>query len=387
VTAREWAGRIATVLLIVVVLSLVVGHLLGTPILLGYVDSDSMEPTIDKGDAFISIPQPLAGDVEEGDVIVYEARELDGGGLTTHRVVEVTDEGYVTKGDNNPFTDQDGPEPIVREEQVEAEALQVGGHVVTIPYLGTVVGGIGSVADGVRNTLASTFGLGAATSPRGFGLLLVGAGLALVALASGGAGRGVRVTDRRTDRENVIKLWAAVGTVAIVVVLLATAAMVVPGGVQEFGVASQDDPSSDPLAVEPGASAEIEYPVDNAGIVPTVAIMEPHSDRIDVQPDRVTVGGRSTETATARIQASEETGVHYRHVSEHRYLMVLPPGVIEVAHDVHPVFAIVLVDLVVAGLVVLAGVALLGTDDIRLRPSGSGRPATEQVRQAVFRWF
>lgn len=386
-TAREWASRVASAALVIVILSLVVGHLLGTPILLGYVSSDSMEPTIDKGDGFVSIPQPIAGDVEEGDVIVYRARELDGGGLTTHRVVEVTEEGYVTKGDNNPFTDQDGPEPIVTDAQVEAEALQIGGHVVTIPHLGTVVGGIGSVAGSVRDTLANTFGLGAATSPRGFGLILVGLGLALVALASGGGGRGVRVTDRRTDREHVIKLWSAVGAVAIVVVLLATAAMVIPGGVQEFGVASQENPSSDPLSVEPGGTATIDYPVNNAGLVPTVAIMEPHSSEVDVQPDRVTVGGRSTKTATATIQASDQEGIHYRHVSEHRYIMVLPPGMIEAAHDVHPVFAIVLIDLVVGGLVVLAGVALLGTDDIRVRPSGSGRPLTEQVRRAVFRWF
>ncbi|GAB3691408.1 hypothetical protein GCM10028857_28760 [Salinarchaeum chitinilyticum] len=386
-TAREWAGRIASVVLVVIVLCLVVGHLLGTPILLGYVSSDSMEPTIDEGDAFVSIPQPLAGDIEEGDVIVYEARELDGGGLTTHRVVEVREDGYVTKGDNNPFTDQDGPEPIVTDEQVKAEALQAGGTVVTIPFLGTIVEGIGSIAGGVRTTLADTFGLGAATSPRGFGFLLVGAGLALVALAAAGGGRGARITDRRTDRENVIKLWSAVGLVAIVVVLLATAAMVVPGGVQEFGIESTEEPSDDPLSVEPGETATVEYDVNNAGFVPTVAVMEPRSDGVGVRPDRVTVGGRSTETATARIQAPEETGVHYRHVAEHRYLLVLPPGAIEAAHDVHPVLALVLVDLVIGGLVVLAGVALLGTDDIRVRPSSGGRPLTVRLRQAVFRWF
>ncbi|WP_248518022.1 signal peptidase I [Salinarchaeum laminariae] len=386
-TAREWAGRIASAVLVVVVLSLVVGHLLGTPILLGYVSSNSMEPTIDEGDAFVSIPQPLAGDIEEGDVIVYEARELDGGGLTTHRVVEVRDDGYVTKGDNNPFTDQDGPEPIVTDEQVKAEVLQVGGHVVTIPFLGTLVEGIGSVASGVRTTLAETFGLGAATSPQGFGFLLVGSGLALVVLAALGGGRGTRVTDRRTDRENVIKLWSAIGAVAVLVVLLATAAMVLPGGVQEFGIESSEDPSDDPLSVEPGESATIEYEANNAGLVPTVVIMEPRTNDVSVQPDRVTVGGRSTKTATATIQAPESEGIHYRHAAEHRYLLVLPPGMLEAAHDVHPLAALVLVDLVIAGLVVLAGVALLGTNDIRVRAGSGDRPLTVRLRRALFRWF
>lgn len=385
--ASEWAGRAVSAALLIVVLSLVVGHVLGTPILIGYVDSDSMEPTIDEGDGFISIPQPLAGDVEEDDVIVYRARELDGGGLTTHRVVEETDAGYVTKGDNNPFTDQDGPEPIVTDEQVEAEALQVGGRVITIPHLGTVVTGIGDVAGGLRTFLADTLGLGVLSSPRGFGFLLIASGLALVLFATGSGGRGVRPTKRRTDREDVIKLWAAIGGVALVVVLLATAAMIIPAGVQEYGIASDPDPSDDPLAMEPGGSTQIDYEVNNAALIPTVAIMEPRSDGVAVQPDRVTVGGRGSTTATATITAPQEEGIHYRHVAEHRYLMVLPPGVIEAIHDVHPILALLVVDLVIAGMVVLAGVALLGTEDLRLRSVGSEAPLSVRLRRTVTRWL
>jgi len=78
--------------LALVVVLLIVGQLLGQPILLGYVATGSMEPTMDAGDGFVSVSSAVTGDVEEGDVVVYQARELHDGGLTTHRVVGETEE-------------------------------------------------------------------------------------------------------------------------------------------------------------------------------------------------------------------------------------------------------------------------------------------------------
>ncbi len=65
-----------TLLAVLVVLSLVIGQLLGQPILLGYVTSGSMSPTLNTGDAFVAVPAPVAGEIEPGDVIVFEAVEL-----------------------------------------------------------------------------------------------------------------------------------------------------------------------------------------------------------------------------------------------------------------------------------------------------------------------
>ena len=56
------------------VILLLVGQLLGQPILLGYVATGSMEPTMDAGDGFIAIPSAVTGDVQEGDVVVFQAR-------------------------------------------------------------------------------------------------------------------------------------------------------------------------------------------------------------------------------------------------------------------------------------------------------------------------
>jgi signal peptidase len=81
-----------------------------------------MEPTLEPGDGFVAVPAELAGPIDDGDVIVFEAETIQGGGLTTHRVVDETDRGFITRGDANPFTDQDDSEPPVKRAQVVAKA-------------------------------------------------------------------------------------------------------------------------------------------------------------------------------------------------------------------------------------------------------------------------
>jgi len=51
---------------VVVVLSLVAGQLLGQPILLSFVETGSMQPTLDPGDGFVAVPASLAGPVGVG---------------------------------------------------------------------------------------------------------------------------------------------------------------------------------------------------------------------------------------------------------------------------------------------------------------------------------
>jgi len=123
------------VAVVLAVLALIAGQLLGQPVLFSFVETGSMQPTLDPGDGFIAIPTALAGDVGIGDVVTFDAQEIEGGGLTTHRVVEETERGYVTRGDNNPFTDQDAGEPVVQDADIVAVALSVGGSVVVIPHL------------------------------------------------------------------------------------------------------------------------------------------------------------------------------------------------------------------------------------------------------------
>ena len=239
---------------VLVVVSLVVGQFLGQPILLSYVETGSMQPTLSPGDGFVAIPAQVAGGIGTGDVVTFDAQEIEGGGLTTHRVVEETERGYVTRGDNNPFTDQDGGEPVVQDADVVAKALQVGGGVVVIPHLGTVAMGFQSALDAVQTQLAVTFGVRSLQGTQGLAYIVFG--LSVVAYAvdwyrnAGSRDRGSR--DR--SRDDGTSAFAILGVLALVLMATATAAMVVPAGTQEYGVVSAEFESENPTVIERGTS-------------------------------------------------------------------------------------------------------------------------------------
>ena len=373
---RKVLTSAATVLVVGLVVAMVVGQLVGQPVLLGYVTTDSMDPTIEPGDGFVAVPAFLMGQPEPGDVVVFQARELHDGGLTTHRIVEETENGYVTKGDGNPFTDQDADEPPVTDGQIVAYALQVDGEVVVVPGLGTAV-------TGVQSAIAAPFE-GVGTDRVGSGLVF--AGIALFVLA-GLAGGNHRETSRRRDREHVVAVWVVVAFAVAVVTAFATAAMVLPAGVHEFGLVSTDQPTGEAQVVAPGETAEIQYDLHNGGVVPVLVVHEPASTGVVVEPEQTVVGGGGREPVTVTMQAPSQTGRYLRAVEESRYLLVLPTAVVVALHSVHPLLALAAVDLVVAALVLAMAVAVFGTGQLRIRSGPRSTPLGIRVRRRVRHWW
>lgn len=81
--------------------------------------TSSMSPTIDAGDVVYVVP---SGDYAVGDVVTF-TRE---GTTVTHRIVEETESGFVTKGDaNNAADGQPVPESAI-----------VGSVVASVPFYG-----------------------------------------------------------------------------------------------------------------------------------------------------------------------------------------------------------------------------------------------------------
>jgi signal peptidase len=363
-------GRIVRVALeaalAVFVVSMVAGQVLGQPVLLGFVTTGSMQPTLDPGDGFVAVPPAIAGDIEEGDVVTFRAREIQGGGLTTHRVVGETDRGFVTKGDANPFTDQDGGEPPVKRAQVVAVAWQSGGTVVSIPGVGVFVTGVRSVLTTVQERLAAAVGTRALLGTQGIAylLMILSLGAYAIDLLRGDDDRERQREDSRssgTDVRRVILVFAAA------VVLAATAAMVVPAGTQEFGIVSSETGSQNPGVTEQGTNESIPYTVGNGAFVPVVAYAEPASEGIDVRPRENVVPPRSTVNATLTLSAPPETGYYRRYFVEHRYLLVLPLSTIRTLYSVHPWLPIVTIDAVLGGSLYVIGTRLVGTGRIRTR--------------------
>lgn len=106
----------------------------GAPLSLGYVTTDSMEPTIGVNDGYVAV-QP--GNLDSGDIVVFwSAAE---GEYVTHRIVESTANGFITKGDNNEATDQAAGYPPIPKSAIVAKVVTVGGQPIVIPNLGATV--------------------------------------------------------------------------------------------------------------------------------------------------------------------------------------------------------------------------------------------------------
>lgn len=371
----QLAKRAGQMLVVLVVGSLLLGHVLGQPLLLGYVESDSMAPTLESDDGFIALPPALAGPPERGDIVVYRAEHLDGGGLTTHRVIDRTDQGYVTKGDANPFSDQAGPESPVMPEQIEAVALRLGGNVVEIPNAGTVVTGTRDVLAAVQVRLAMLFGSRRLLGTQGLGYLFFAVAVGLYGLDAWRKRGRVREGRRRT-RETGTNLHTVVALSALLVVAGGTLAMS-GGGVEQFDVVSVESESPRLDVIKQGTNESVPYNVTNRGLLPEVVLFESDSKGIGVEPATLTVPGGSMVNATLTLAAPPQTGYYRRSLAEHRYLAVLPEGHIRALHTLHPWLPIVAIDTLLGGTAYLLGLVLVGTGRVRWRnrdgPSRVGR--------------
>jgi signal peptidase len=370
----RWLVRAGELLALLAVVALIVGQLLGQPILLSFVTTGSMQPTLDPGDGFVAVPTELAGPVEEGDVVVFRAERVGGGGLTTHRVVGETDGGYITQGDANPSTDQAADEPPVQEPQIVAKAVQVGGTVVVVPHVGTVVDGMRGAVETVQRRLASLLGTDAVLGPQGFAYLLFGLSIVAYVVDSFYDSRGTtRSRDRSRDAGTSTRV--IVGSMALVLVAVATAAMVIPAGPFAFDVVSSSVDSPGPGVIERGTTENATYVVPNGGFVPVVVFLDPASEGIDVSPRALRVAGRDRANATVALSAPPESGYYRRFLVEHRYLAVLPQPAIATLYTVHPWLPIVVIDALLGGSVYLLGVRLVGTGRVRSRSRDASSPS------------
>jgi signal peptidase len=376
-----WRALLAVVGLLLVVT--IIGSLFGVPMGISFVETGSMEPQLDPGDGFIAIPTAVTGPVESGDVVVFDAVNLNDGGLVTHRVVEETESGYITKGDANPFTDQDGSEPPVQEGQIKAKALQVGGTVVTIPRIGSVVLWIGGAVESVQRTLAGLLGTRAVLGSQGLAYILLGFGtityvLASLAERSGGNRRRSRKGSRRVEMLSPITVIAVM---AVALVLILTASMLVPAGAQQFQFVSSESDAAGIGVIQKGTAETVTYRIPSNGPLPVVTVIEPTSQGVSVTPRERYIAGGTTENVTISIQAPPETGVYTRTIHEYRYLAFLPTGVILALHAVHPLVPLIAINLMIGTLFVLVAVFLVGLDPIRITRNRRSIPMRVKLRR------
>lgn len=286
-------------LALVALVTLVVAASAGLlPVGISYVTSDSMAPTLSPGDGYVLVE----GDVAVGDVVTFRTPD----GYVTHRIVGEGEDGYVTRGDANPATDQAAGMPPVRDSQVVGRALTVGGHLVVIPGLGTVAP------------------LLAAYRP----LLVAGLVVAAVALGLRRNRPAVPERDLLTVADVVKPLLVGVTAAAVVVLVTSVTTE------HLTYVATATGGTATTVAV--GEPAVRTVTVDVVATPLTQTVIDTHGV---TALDRTVAG--STATLDVRVPAQSTVGPYTASVSVHPYPAVIPRGVLVWLHGVHPWLAAV----------------------------------------------
>jgi len=115
----------------------ILSWVLDTPHPMASVSSQSMWPTLRKGDLIFLQGVDKPEDLEIGDIIAFRHEK----GITVHRVLEIDGDVITTQGDGNPVED----EPI-QFDQVVGRVLTVGGHLAKVPHVGSIAGLFGPLA-------------------------------------------------------------------------------------------------------------------------------------------------------------------------------------------------------------------------------------------------
>lgn len=381
--SRRVVERVIGLLAVVAVLAIIIGSMAGQPVLLSYTTSESMAPTISEGDGYVVVPAQLTR-ISEGDVIVFRAKELHGGGLTVHRTVGETDRGYITKGDANPVTDQATGEPPVRDAQIVGQALQLSGQVVVIPHLGTAITGIHSLLAAIQDRLANILNSPVVLEIQGLAYLFFAATVLLYLVDVRRNRRHSRRT-RSYDRQTGLDARVLVGGFTALLVVAVTVSMVLPAGVHQFGIVGAEFSSPEKSVIPKGTATNLSVSVSNSGVTPVIVFLEPGSEGIAVHSESYRVASHSQVNATVTLTVPPRTGYYRRYLVEHRYIALLPYSLIRALYRIHPWLPIVAIDAIIGIPYYLVGIHLIGTQSIRNR--ARGKPVGVRVRRFIRQFY
>lgn len=271
-----------------------------SPVRLSYVYSDSMESTLDTDDGYLLVP---TDGVETGEVVTFYSAER--GEYVTHRVVGESEQGFITKGDNNDATDQASGHPHVRREHIVGEPLTVGGTLVVVPGLGSVVTGV------QRHRTA----------------LLVALGVLWVV--------GWDRSGQKNARQRSVPRVRDVFLPLFLVALLSTTGLVVWGGhVEPIEVVVTPSGSAHPDVVAVNESHERTLSVNRSASPFTTTV-------VGARDATITDRNRNETAVSARVRfpPQDETGSHTASLLVYRYPAVLPDGVLRQLQGIHPAVA------------------------------------------------
>jgi len=130
------SNSLITLLFIIVLVIITVTTAIPTsqsPVIITSPDTESMVPTIETTDLVIAIS---SNEYASEDVILFRDSNVDQ--LILHRIVDETEEGYITQGDANDITDQEAGLDPVSNSQISGRLVTYEDDPITIPYIGLI---------------------------------------------------------------------------------------------------------------------------------------------------------------------------------------------------------------------------------------------------------
>ena len=139
---KKLVGNFAFLTMIVIIIAKLSSVFVNAPFPLSVVASNSMEPTLNRGDIIPWIPCSI-NEVKKGDIVVYKSSFYNK--YIVHRVSQIIIKNgkklLITKGDANNYTDQSGPhapEPPISDEMLQGKLISFGKNAVKLPYAGYI---------------------------------------------------------------------------------------------------------------------------------------------------------------------------------------------------------------------------------------------------------
>jgi signal peptidase len=299
----------------VVAIALLVANFKGIPVL-SYVYSNSMESVIQVNDGFIVLPQRA---LKVGDIIMYRPVSLQASYIT-HRIVGITEYGYITKGDNAPCQDQDSGEPAVDKDRIVGRVVTIDGRPIVFPGLGKFSSCIHSGLEKYFIKLSMVFlGLGIIT--------------ALFPRKRSNRMRKVRYRLRLRHIYHGIMLIAVIFTV--ISVCMGSKISKIRYLVSEYPAKTGDQ-------VEQNKSGQLIMTIKNMGFFPVWTII---SAEVPLQAHDLVqcIMPRHEEKMILDVLPQQKTGIYYGYIRVSKYPVFLPRAWMVLMHRIHPAMATIAV--------------------------------------------
>lgn len=303
-------GALIAIILIVVIIGSGAGS--NGAFTLSYVYSNSMEPLILINDAFLIVPDP---NPKVGDIIIYRPTRLDAE-LITHRIIQAVDGGFVTKGDNSPYADQESGEPLVIPERIVGKVFTVGSKPLIIPGLGNVVTNLNTMLGDSANFLS--------------GIFLV---LGLLSILFGGSGVRKRKPRTRLRLRQIYRISALL----IVGIVLLT--IYIGSQVKQIRYLVSDSPGDLGNQIKTGVGGELSLIVENKGIVPVWNITESVAP-LEVQNAIEYLRPLSKRTLIIDVPPIDKVGYYQAYVQAFNYPILMPKSWVFTLHEISPYLAL-----------------------------------------------